>query len=95
MAEDVYLFAGLADKAKYFMRQTWLLTWLILAVLPSWAAKRMNVAQLEHLLSADVAARKQDTEIAKQIAGIELADRISPAAFARLAAPFYASPLIY
>ena len=74
------------------MRRMWLLIWLILTVLPLWAAKRLSVAQLEHLLSAYVAAHKPDSEIARQIASVALAERISPAAFARLDGQFHASP---
>jgi len=73
----------------------WLLSWLILSVLPAWAAKRLTIAQLEHLLSAEVAAHKQDSEIATKIAGVVLAERISPATFARLDAQLQKSVLIY
>ncbi|MGB9078780.1 MAG: hypothetical protein WCC26_18240, partial [Terracidiphilus sp.] len=44
----------------------------------------MSVAQLEHALSADSAARKPDTEIARQIRTIELNERLTDATFERL-----------
>jgi len=75
------------------MRRIWLLSCLLLTVLPSWAAKRLSVAQLEHLLSQDVAAHKQDSEIARQIASVSLAERISTQTLSRLNAQFPASPL--
>ncbi len=75
------------------MRRIWLLSCLILAAIPSWAAKRVSIAQLEQLLTADVAAHKQDSEIARQIAGVVLTERISQTTFARLDAKFPAGPL--
>ena len=75
------------------MRRIWLLTWLILTVLPSWGEKRLSVAQLEQRLTADFAAHKHDSEIARQIAGVALAERIPQTTFARLDEQLHASPL--
>ena len=52
--------------------------------LPAEAAKRLTVAQLEQVLMADSAAHKQDQEIARQISGLELTERLSEAALERL-----------
>jgi len=84
---------GFAQKAGRIMRRIWLLCWLILTVLPSWAAKRLSVAQLEQLLTADFAAHKQDSEIARKLAGVALSERISQTTFARLDEQFHSSPL--
>ncbi len=58
-----------------------LLAWI---AIPSEAAKRLTVAQLEKMLAADLAAQKQDSEVASQLAGISLAERIPRTTFARL-----------
>ena len=59
---------------------------LALIAIPSEAAKRLTVAQLEKMLAADLAAQKQDSEVASQLAGISLAERIPRTTFARLIA---------
>jgi VWFA-related protein len=56
--------------------------------IPSEAAKRLTVAQLGKMLAADLAAQKQDSEVASQLAGISLAERIPRTTFARLIAQF-------
>ncbi|HVU47625.1 MAG TPA: VWA domain-containing protein [Terracidiphilus sp.] len=55
---------------------------------PSHAEKRLSVAKLERLLAEDAAAHKQDAEIARQIEGIVLTERMPDATFAQLAARF-------
>src|SRR5436305_5765953 len=62
-----------------------LLAW---AALPSGAAKLLTVAQLEQVLAEDAAAHRQDSEIAKQISGIALTERIPQATLARLMPQF-------
>jgi VWFA-related protein len=64
---------------------------LALVAIPSEAAKRLTVAQLEKMLAADLAAQKQDSEVASQLAGISLAERIPRTTFARLIAQFRSS----
>ena len=48
------------------------------------AAKRVTVAQLEQALDAAGAAHKPDAEIARQIGGMELSERLTEAALGRL-----------
>lgn len=59
----------------------------LIAALPiaSRAAKRITVAQLTQTLTADLAARKPDADIARQIAGMELSERLTEATLAQLA----------
>jgi VWFA-related protein len=64
--------------------------WILIAVLtawaatPSWAAKRIAVAQFEQFLSAESRGHKTDTEIARKISGIELSERLTETTLARL-----------
>jgi hypothetical protein len=51
---------------------------------PAWAVKRVTVAQLEQALATNSAAHKPDAEIARQIAGTKLSERITEATLARL-----------
>lgn len=48
------------------------------------AAKRMTVAELEHTLIADGASKKQDAQIVRQIAEIELTERLTDTSLIRL-----------
>lgn len=75
------------------MRRMWILGWFLMMAVPSWAAKRVSIVQLEQMLTADVAAHRPDLEIAKRLAGIELTERASTSTLTRLEAPFSASPL--
>jgi len=60
---------------------------LIAAVpITSLAAKRITVAQLTETLAADISAQKPDADIARQIAGMELSERLTEATLTRLAA---------
>jgi hypothetical protein len=68
------------------MRQAILLVLLIAMALPAWAEKRVTVAQLEQTLTTIRAAHKPDEEIARQIAGIKLSERITEATLTRLKA---------
>jgi VWFA-related protein len=56
--------------------------------IPSLAAKRVTVAQLEQVLNADRAEHKQDAEIARQILSIELSERLSDTTLDRLSKQF-------
>ena len=68
------------------MRHAVLLVLLTAVALPAWAAKGVTVAQLEETLTAISSAHKPDAEIARQIAGIKLSERITEATLARLKA---------
>jgi hypothetical protein len=65
------------------MRQFILLGLLTAMAFPTWAAKRVTVAQLEQALATNSAAHKPDAEIARQIAGMKLSERITEATLAR------------
>lgn len=68
----------------------WALFLLVLSwmAIPSFAAKRINVAQLEQMLAADRAAHKSDLDIAKHISAASLSERLTENALARLRQPF-------
>ncbi len=55
-------------------------------------AARVTVEQLTQTLTADVGAHKPDAEMARQIAGKELSERLTEATLARLAATLNADP---
>ena len=57
---------------------------LAIMTLPSWAAKRVSVAQLEQTLSAMAGAHRTDAETAIRIGTLELTERISDATLDRL-----------
>ena len=68
--------------------------WILIAALlpimaiPSWAAKRMTVAQLEQMLSTEKAAHKSDIEIARKISDVELSERLTDLALGELSKNF-------
>jgi hypothetical protein len=66
------------------MRQFILLGLLTAIAFPAWAAKPVTVAQLEQELTTISAAHKADAEIARQIAGTKLAERLTEATLGRL-----------
>jgi len=66
------------------MRQFILLGLLTAMAFPAMAAKRVTVAQLEQELTTLSAAHKPDAEIARQIAGIKLSERLTEATLDRL-----------
>ena len=69
------------------MRRLILLVLLALLVTSiAGAAKRVTVAQLEQALTAAHAAHKPDAEIARQIGGLELSERLTEATLNRLTA---------
>jgi VWFA-related protein len=55
---------------------------------PSWAAKRMTVAQLEQMLGTERAAHKSDIEIARKIGDVELSERLTDLALGQLSKQF-------
>jgi VWFA-related protein len=70
------------------LRRILIFALLAATAVPSNAAKRLSLAKLERLLAADTAAHKQDAEIARQIEGVALTERMPDAAFARMAGRF-------
>jgi VWFA-related protein len=70
------------------MRRLCTVAVLVLATLPSSAAKRASVAQLEEVLKTANAAHKSDPEIARQIGNLKPSERISDATLARLSKQF-------
>ena len=68
----------------------WILITALLAIMaiPSWAAKRMTVAQLEQMLSTEKAAHKSDSEIARKISDVELSERLTDLALGELSKQF-------
>ena len=66
------------------MRRGILLLLLAAATIPATAAKRETVAQLEQTLTAAYASHKQDAEIARQIIGMELSERLTQDTLRRL-----------
>jgi VWFA-related protein len=70
------------------MRRLYTVAVLVLATLPSSAAKRVSVAQLEEVLKTANAAHKSDPEIARQIGNLKPSERISDATLARLSKQF-------
>ena len=51
---------------------------------PSGAGTQVTVAQLDQALTAAITAHKPDAEIARQIASLELSERITEASLNRL-----------
>jgi hypothetical protein len=66
------------------LRRLILLVVLAAMANPAGAGTRGTVAQLEQALTAAIAAHKPDTEIARQIASLELSERLTEASLNRL-----------
>jgi ethanolamine transporter EutH len=63
----------------------WMLLVFLTSLVPyAGAAKRVTVAQLEQALTAAQSAHKADAEIARQIGGFELSERLTEASLSRL-----------
>ena len=56
--------------------------------LPANAAKRVTVAQLEETLTRATAAHKKDEDIARQVASMELSERLTDRTLGRLNTQF-------
>ncbi len=71
-----------------------LISLALLSLIPLYAAgaKRTTVSQLEQTLAADSSAHESDVEIARQIGGMELSERLTEATLARLTAGQAADP---
>jgi hypothetical protein len=74
------------------MRRCLFFVLLLSVAVPAVAAKRETVAQLEQSLMAASAAHKADAEIARQIGGTELSERLSEATLERLRAQMVPGP---
>lgn len=68
------------------MRRLWLFALLAATALPLCATKRVTVAQLEQALATASGAHRQDGEIARQIRGFELTERLTQATMGQLTA---------
>ena len=66
------------------MRRLILLLALAASAHPAGAGTRVTVAQLDQALAAAIAAHKPDAEIARQIASLELSERLTEASLNRL-----------
>jgi VWFA-related protein len=68
--------------------------WILIAVflpmtaVPSWAAKRMTIVQLEEMLRTERATHKSDIEIARKISDVELSERLTDLALGQLSKQF-------
>jgi len=86
----IFCYASLRTRARYSVKRSCVLRWIFIPVLlatmafPSWAAKRMTVAQLEQMLGEERAAHKLDIEIARKLGEIELAERLTDVTLGRL-----------
>jgi VWFA-related protein len=70
------------------MRRILITALLPIMAIPSWAAKRMTVAQLEQMLGTEKAAHKSDIEIARKISDVELSERLTDLALGELSKQF-------
>jgi hypothetical protein len=59
------------------MRSLMLLVVTLTAAIPAWAAHRVTVEQLRQTLADPAQARKSDGKIAKEIAGLEMTERLT------------------
>ncbi len=67
------------------MRRLWLVVFFATAI-PLSASKHTTVAQLQQALNTAINAHKPDTEIAREISGFELTERLTEATLGRLKA---------
>lgn len=89
-SERILTYAGIRVDAGVDWAMRWLVLLLVVASMgvPASAAKRITVAQLEQLLTADRASHKSDVETARRIGAIELSERLTESALGRLRQPF-------
>jgi VWFA-related protein len=69
-----------------------LLVLFVGGVLPALAAHRVTVGQLEQSLAADQATRRPDAVVSRQLADLELSERLTDATLSRFAARFSLGP---
>jgi VWFA-related protein len=74
------------------MRKLLVLAVAGLMVLPACAARRLTVAQLAETVSTAIAQHRSDDDLARQVGGLELSERLSQATLNRLAANFPLQP---
>lgn len=74
------------------MRRFRVLGLIVIVALPCWGAKRLTVSQLEQTLSTVSTAHKPDAEIARQISGLELTERLTEVTLDRLNKLFATGP---
>jgi VWFA-related protein len=68
------------------MRRSWIVVFLVATAIPLSASKHTTVAQLQQALNTASNAHKPDTEIAREIGGFELTERLTEATLGRLKA---------
>jgi VWFA-related protein len=68
------------------MRRSWIVVFLVATAIPLSASKHTTVAQLQQALNTAINAHKPDTEIAQEIGGFELTERLTEATLGRLKA---------
>ena len=68
------------------MRRSWIVVFLVAIAIPLSASKHTTVAQLEQALSTAINAHKPDTEIAREIGGFELTERLTETTLGRFKA---------
>jgi hypothetical protein len=64
------------------MRRSWILALFVATAFPLSASKHVTVAQLQQALNTAISAHKPDAEIARQIGGFELTERLTKATLA-------------
>ena len=68
------------------MRRSWIVVFLVATAIPLSASKHTTVAQLQQALNTAINAHKPDTEIAREIGGFELTERLTEATLGGLKA---------
>ena len=68
------------------MRRSWIVVFLVATAIPLSASKHTTVAQLQEALNTAINAHKPDTEIAREIGGFELTERLTESTLGRLEA---------
>lgn len=68
------------------MQRSWILVYLIVTATPLSASKHMTVAQFQQALNTAINAHKPDTEIAREIGGVDLTERLTEATLGPLKA---------
>ena len=74
------------------MRRLMLVMLFIAAALPVAAARHITVAQLEQAMAADQIAHRADAEVARQLGGFELSERLTEASLNQMAAKLPLGP---
>ena len=72
--------------ASSLIRRSWIVAFLVATAIPLSASKHTTVAQLQQALNTAINAHKPDAEIAQEIGGFELTERLTEATLGRLEA---------